>query len=77
MKRNTRYIDRRTGSNVVNMSYELSDVAERLALFGFDGEAAQAESIAFQLAALGSQITEQIGDRRLRLSPPPLDIEEG
>jgi hypothetical protein len=63
-QRGSRYIDRRTANNVVNMAAELHDIAERLVMFGFDGEANRAALMATQLGRFGIELAHAIGDER-------------
>jgi len=66
INRGSRYIDRRTGQNMVNMASELADIAERLKLFGFDLEATQAMAVAQHLELFGNYMIEKLGKDRLR-----------
>jgi hypothetical protein len=64
--RGSTYIDRRTAANVINMGHELSNISERLRLFGFLVEAANAEVMATCLVGFGVELSSKLDGMRLR-----------
>jgi len=64
--RNSRYLDYRTANNVKNMSRELSEIVERLKLFGLDADAERGEHLVAQLHCLGQSLADKLGKKRIR-----------